>query len=405
MTVLAVLGLEFCCLAAGFLLTSYRNITRRGRVGLAIIALASTAAVVWMSTVGPISHGGVVRSPGEALLAMVPLLVAPIFPLFLTLLFRVKMAPVTGRIAGDGKQLRQGGISLLESVLVAWLLAWLLAGVVGQSTFNKPTITDDLLLYVRHVILACCVMAAAFVCSRRLQSVLVSVPSSSNRATANANSRAHRRRLFEIVQLNLVGVFLLIASLFYIHALRSNSWQAPVLDQFLPIAFLATAILLLTARIIAWRVAAQARRLCDVLVQPQHTDRDDFDRDLERLTSTYGEGLRDRVRQHIRRYQELNDELQQQVAGQGQQLDAAALQMAGSTARYDLLFETAPDAIVLFDHNEHVIAANGVARQWWQGVLGQLIGCAHPGTLCDRPRNRKRYRPSKRPKKQTRQQV
>ena len=51
--------------------------------------------------------------------------------------------------------------------------------------------------------------------------------------------------------------------------------------------------------------------------------------------------------------------------------------MAGSTARYDLLFETAPDAIVLFDHNEHVIAANGVARQWWQGVLGQLIGWYH----------------------------
>ena len=217
MTVLAVLGLEFCCLAAGFLLTSYRNITRRGRFGLAIIVLASTAAVLWLSTVGPISHGGVVRSPGEALLAMVPLLVAD-FP-FSHVIVPRKGSLATGRMAGDGKQLQQGGISLLESVLVAWLLAWLLAGIVGQSTFNKPTITDDLLLYVRHVILACCVMAAAFVCSRRLQSVLVSVPSSSNRATANANSRAHRRRLFEIVQLNEAGVFLLIASLFYIHAL------------------------------------------------------------------------------------------------------------------------------------------------------------------------------------------
>ena len=235
-------------------------------------------------------------------------------------------------------------------------------------------------------------MAVAFACSRRLQSVLVSA-ASSGRATANVNSRAYRRRLFEIVQLNLVGVFLLIAALFYVHALHSNSWQAPVLDQFLPVAFLATAILLLTARIISWRVAAQARRLCDVLVQPQHSDRDDFDRDLERLTSTYGEGLRDRVRQHIRRYQKLNDELQQQVAGQGQQLDAAALQVAGSTARYDLLFETAPDAIVLFDHNEHVIAANGVARQWWQELLGQIIGCAHQELYAKiqakkRPRNK-----------------
>ena len=117
MTMLAVLGLEFCCLAAGFLLSSYGNITRRGRFGLAIVVLASTAAVVWMSTVGPISHGGVVCSPGEALLAMVLLLIAPIFPPFFTLLFRVKMAPVTGRMAADGKQLRQSGISLLESVL------------------------------------------------------------------------------------------------------------------------------------------------------------------------------------------------------------------------------------------------------------------------------------------------
>ena len=231
--------------------------------------------------------------------------------------------------------LHRFSFTMLESLHVAWLLP--------TAVFLLSGFTDGASMYWHHqcIVLSCMLL---WVGCRHLPAVVVHVP-----------------KAVDVAQLSLLVLFVgigLFFTAFLTMPLEPNA-------LFLP-SFIASWALLLVGRGVAQWFQGNTQRLTEFLLRGQRMPSVEMPKQVDPLTAHSGsDELQDKC------------QLQQQAPVPAQESPTLANPLAGSSARYDLIFESATDAIVLLGENSEVIAANREARTWWSHASRDLLGLHH----------------------------